>query len=163
MLSLLIILCLPSMWLAYTIGLPKWHGFLSSTSFGIYILFIYFYSPDFIPPTHPKSTLWLFHIPYTHAHPISRRMSQHHPLLHKTFLLPRVSISWWLGASSLTESRPGSPLQHMWWEPHISWCMLPGLWLSERSWMSRLIVSAYYRESSSSASSSISLFNQRNH
>jgi hypothetical protein len=39
-------------------------------------------------------------------------------------------VSWGLGASSPTEARPSSPLLYMCWRPHISWCMLPGWWLS---------------------------------
>ena len=38
--------------------------------------------------------------------------------------------SWGLGASSLTEPRPDCPLLYMCWEPHISFCMLPGWWSS---------------------------------
>ena len=39
-------------------------------------------------------------------------------------------VSPCLGASSLTEARPGSPLLCMCLEPHISLCMLPGWWLN---------------------------------
>jgi hypothetical protein len=39
-------------------------------------------------------------------------------------------VSQGLGLSSLTEARPGIPLLYMCWGPHISWCMLPGWWLS---------------------------------
>ena len=35
-------------------------------------------------------------------------------------------VSWRLGASSLSEHRPGSHLLYVCWGPHISWCMLPG-------------------------------------
>ena len=39
-------------------------------------------------------------------------------------------VSWVLGASPFTEARPGSPLLYMCCGPHMSWCMLPGRWLS---------------------------------
>jgi hypothetical protein len=42
---------------------------------------------------------------------------------------PGPPVSWGLGASSLTEPRPGSSLLYIFWGPHISWCMLPG-WCS---------------------------------
>jgi hypothetical protein len=35
-----------------------------------------------------------------------------------------------LGASFLTEARPGSPLLYICRVPHICWFMLPGWWLS---------------------------------
>jgi hypothetical protein len=50
--------------------------------------------------------------------------------------LPRPShslepqVSQGLGASSLTEARSDSLLLWMCWEPHVSWCMLPGGWFS---------------------------------
>jgi hypothetical protein len=40
------------------------------------------------------------------------------------------SVSWGLGASSLTKPRPGSHLLYICWGSHISWCMLPGWWSS---------------------------------
>jgi hypothetical protein len=51
-----------------------------------------------------------------------------HPIKPPHFLGPQVF--WGLGASSPTESRPSSPLLYMCWGPHISWCLLPGWWLS---------------------------------
>jgi hypothetical protein len=38
------------------------------------------------------------------------------------------TVSRGLGVSSLTEPRNSSPLLFICWEPHISWCMLPGWW-----------------------------------
>jgi hypothetical protein len=71
-----------------------------------------------------QSTLWLFHIPYLLLLPVSTRMSPtptSHPIRPPYSLGPL--FSWGLDASSLTKSRPGSPLC---WGTHVSWCMLPG-------------------------------------
>ena len=91
-----------------------------------YFLFVcLFISPDFIPPS--RSTLQLFHNPYLLPTSFSPRgCPQSHP--HPTRLLnpPGPPVSWGLGAFSITEPRPVSPLVYMCWEPHISWCMLPG-------------------------------------
>jgi hypothetical protein len=43
-------------------------------------------------------------------------------------------VSWGLGASSLNELRPGSPLLYVCCGPHISWCMLPVFDRSQGSW-----------------------------
>jgi hypothetical protein len=51
-----------------------------------------------------------------------------HPTRPQNSLGP--PVSWELGASSLTQPRPGSPLLYMYWGPHISWYMLPGWWSS---------------------------------
>jgi hypothetical protein len=40
------------------------------------------------------------------------------------------TVSWRLGATSLTELRHSSPLLNMCWGLHISWYMLPGWWSS---------------------------------
>jgi hypothetical protein len=53
---------------------------------------------------------------------------QPHPTMPSHSLGPQ--LSWGLGASSLTEARPGSPLLCMCPRPQISWCMLPAWWLS---------------------------------
>jgi hypothetical protein len=49
-------------------------------------------------------------------------------------------ISWGLGASSLAETRPGSPLLYMCWAPQTAdvSCLVGGL-MFERSWGSRLL------------------------
>ena len=78
------------------------------------------------------STLWLFHIPYLLTPslmvvPFLPPSTLTPPRPHYSLEFP---VSWGLGASSLTESRPGSPLLHLCWGPHISLCMLPGWWLS---------------------------------
>jgi len=65
------------------------------------------------------STLWLFHPPSPRGCP------QPYPTRLPHFLGP-----WGLCAFSLTDSRPGSPLLYMCWEPHIRWYMLPGWWSS---------------------------------
>jgi hypothetical protein len=48
------------------------------------------------------------------------------PLPHPTWPLNSLGppVSWGLGASSLSEHRPGSPLLYVCWGPHISWRML---------------------------------------
>jgi hypothetical protein len=53
------------------------------------------------------------------------------PTLHPTWPLNSQGppVSWGLGASSLNEHRPRSPLLYMCWGPHISWCML-SVWRS---------------------------------
>jgi hypothetical protein len=66
-------------------------------------------------------------------------------------------VSWRLGASSLNEHRPGSPLLYVCWGPHISWCMLSVWWSSERSWGSRLIKTAGPHTELSFSSASFSL------
>jgi hypothetical protein len=42
----------------------------------------------------------------------------------------RPPVSWGLGASSLNEHSPSSPLLYVCWRLHISWCMLPNWWSS---------------------------------
>jgi hypothetical protein len=53
-------------------------------------------------------------------------------LLHPTRVLNSLGppVSWGLGASSLTEPRPCSPLLYMCWEPNNSWCILTCWWSS---------------------------------
>ena len=78
----------------------------------------------------PPSTLWLLQIP----HILSTQPCFHvdTPILRPTWHLNslRPPVSWELGASSLNEHRPSSPLQYVSWGPHISWCMLPVWWSS---------------------------------
>jgi hypothetical protein len=52
------------------------------------------------------------------------------PIPHPTSPLNSLwpPVSWGLGASSLNEYRPSSPLLYVCWGPHISWCMLPVWW-----------------------------------
>jgi hypothetical protein len=98
-----------------------------------YSLIFIFYSPDFIPIW---AMLWLFHIPYLLPTPptLSPRGCLHLPNTHTHPSRPPhfqgSQVTWDLGASSLTESRSGSPLVYICWGPHIGWCMLPGWWLS---------------------------------
>ena len=65
-------------------------------------------------PTHVSTRMSL---PLT-SHPTGPLNSLGHP------------VSWELGASSLTEPRPGSPLLYRCWGQHITWYMLPGWWPS---------------------------------
>jgi hypothetical protein len=69
-------------------------------------------------------------------------------------------VSWGLGISSLTESRPGSPLLYIGWGANINWCMLPAWRLSvqEIPRESRVVETAGLPIGlpSSSASSSVS-------
>ena len=62
--------------------------------------------------------------------PVSMRMSSPppHPIRPPDSL--GSPFSWGLGESSLTEPKPSSPLLYVCWEPHISWCMLPGWWFN---------------------------------
>jgi hypothetical protein len=57
-------------------------------------------------------------------------MSSPHPTPARfpPFLGP--NVSWGLDSSAPTEARPGSPLLYVCQGPPISWCMLPGWWLS---------------------------------
>jgi hypothetical protein len=84
----------------------------------IYLLFI---TSDFIPLPVYLLTI-SYSIPPLHL-PVSIRMV---PLLttppHQSLNSLEPPVSWGLGASSLTKSRPNSPLVHMCWWPHISWC-----------------------------------------
>ena len=89
-------------------------------------LFIYF-TTGFIPPA--LSTLQLFHFPYLLPTPcLHEDVPTPNPTRPLNSLGP--PVSWGLGASSLTEPRPSSPLLYMCWGPHISCCMLPGWWFS---------------------------------
>jgi hypothetical protein len=93
-------------------------------NFPLFKLIYYFYTPYFITPTICPPTV-PHPIPPTCLH---MDVSTPHPTwLLKSLGLP---VSFGLGASSLNEHRPGSPLQYMCWGPHISWCMLPVWWSS---------------------------------
>ena len=85
--------------------------------FSLLILFnfFFFYTPDCIPLLVHPLTVW---------HPIPPP----HPNRPLNSLGP--PVSWGLGASSLTEPRPGNPLLYMCWGPHITWYMLPDWWSS---------------------------------
>jgi hypothetical protein len=67
------------------------------------------------PAPHPR-----LHkdVPLTHSHP-TRPLNPLGP-----------PVSSWLDTSSLTETRPSSPLLYMCWGPRISWCTLSGWWPS---------------------------------
>jgi hypothetical protein len=84
----------------------------------------------------------IFHPPFlpihppTAPHPIPPPNSTLSPLgfpqPHHTWPLNYLGhpVTWGLGASSLNEHRPGSPLLYVCWGPHISWCVWPGWWSS---------------------------------
>jgi hypothetical protein len=81
-----------------------------------------FYTLYSIPsPTCP--TLQLLYIPHLHINV---------PTLHHIWPLNSLGrpVSWELGALTMNEHRPGSPLQYVCWGPHISWCMLSVWWSS---------------------------------
>jgi hypothetical protein len=109
-------------------------------AFLICSFFFFFYTSYFIPLL--QSTLWLIHIPYPFPTPcLYVDISTPHPTWPLNSLGP--PVSWELGASSLNEHRTGSPLLHMCWGSHISWCMLPVCGpVFERSQGSRLIETA---------------------
>ena len=102
----------------------------------IYYLFIFnlicnsfFYT--LYSTSHPSpSTLWLFHIPYLLA--TSPHLHMDAPPPHSTWPLNFLGlrVHWGLGASSLNEHRPGSPLLYVCWGLHISWYMLSVWWSS---------------------------------
>ena len=77
-------------------------------------------------PLPTLSALWPFLIPYLLQY-LQEDVSTLTPLFTSTRPLyclgPQVSQG--LGASSLTEARPGSPLLYMCWGLHIRWGMLP--------------------------------------
>jgi hypothetical protein len=80
-------------------------------------LFVYFpfspYSPSYCSTSHTSSPPPCLHVSVPNPHPTLPLNSLGPP------------VSWGLGASSLNEHRPGSPLLYVCWGPHISWCMLP--------------------------------------
>ena len=94
----------------------------------IILFLIFFYTPYSIP--HPSSTFWLLHIP--HLLTTTPCLHMDAPTPHPTSPLNSLGppFSWGLGASSLNEHRPGSPLQYVCWGPHISWYMLTVWWSS---------------------------------
>jgi hypothetical protein len=85
---------------------------------------ILFWTPSVHPLTVPHP------IPPPHT-PVSTRMC-----LPPTPMKPDPlnslwpPVPWGLGASSLAEPRPSSPLLYMCRGPCISWCTLPGWWSS---------------------------------
>jgi hypothetical protein len=108
--------------------------FLTMSFLSFPLFFNLFYSPDFI-----SLLVHLLTVPHTiPPSPISKMPPLSDPTRPPNSLGPQVS--WGLGVSSLTESRPSSPLLYMCWGPHTSWCMLPGGGsLSGRSWWFRLV------------------------
>jgi hypothetical protein len=96
-------------------------------------LFIYLFTYHSRLYLHPApATLWLFHIPYLLLSPLSLRGCPHPqptpPYPNRPLNSLGPPVSWGLGASSLTESKTGSPLLYVCWGPHISWYMLADWW-----------------------------------
>jgi hypothetical protein len=92
------------------------------------------------PPTPP--TLQLLHIP--HLLPILPRLHVDGPASHRTWPLNSLGppVSWGLGASSLNQHRPGSPLLCVGGLISAGVCCLVGGPVSERFQGSRLIETA---------------------
>jgi hypothetical protein len=90
-----------------------------------YVFTYLFYTLYFIPPIHPPTALH----PITPPHLLSPCGCPHTPC-HLTSKLSGASSLLRLGASSLNEHRPSSPLLYVCWGPHISWCMLSVWWSS---------------------------------
>jgi hypothetical protein len=101
----------------------------SSMSVSVFLSFIYLHSRFCPPPSSPPSDCSTFH---TSSPPLClyEDVPTPYPLPKQTSKLLGPPVSWGLGASSLTELRPDSPLLYMCWWPHIGWCMLPGWWSS---------------------------------
>jgi hypothetical protein len=82
------------------------------------------------------------------------------PNTHSTWPLNSLGppVSWGLGASSLNEHRPGSPLLYVCWGAYFSWCTLTFWWSNvwETSG-SRLIETSGSPKGSPSSSASFSL------
>jgi hypothetical protein len=70
--------------------------------------------PHPIPPPHLPVSMWTY------------------PPPHSSWPLNSLGppVSWGLSASSLNKHRPWSPLLHVCWGPHMSWCMLSVWWSS---------------------------------
>jgi hypothetical protein len=89
----------------------------------IYLFILQIFSPTpslpsncSIPLPHPLS-------PWGGSYPFTT-----HPMWPLNSLEP--PVSWGLGASSIIEHRPSSPLLYVCWGPHISWYMLSVWWSS---------------------------------
>jgi hypothetical protein len=99
----------------------------------LFFFLIYFFTLQ-IPLPAPSSILQLLHIPHLLCTP---------PLLHVDAPPPPHLTSKLPWASTiLNEHRPESPLLYMCWGPHISWCMLFGGPVFERSQRFRFIETA---------------------
>jgi hypothetical protein len=82
-----------------------------------------FYSPHLRPPSNHSTSHIPPQPPYLHIDV---------PIPYSTWPLNSLGppVSWGLGASSLNEQRPRSPLLYVCWRPHISCCMLSVWWSS---------------------------------
>lgn len=90
--------------------------------------FLFSYTPDFIPfPIYLLIVPILYLFP---AMPPSPWGCPHPTHTNRTLNSLGPPVSWVLGAFSLTEPGPSSPLQYMCRELHISWCMLLSWWSS---------------------------------
>jgi hypothetical protein len=95
----------------------------------LFLKLIYFYTPYSIPhsPIHPPT------VPHpTPPHTPLPSLHMDVPTPDPTWPLNSLGppVSWGLGAPSLNEHRPCSPLLYVCWELHISWCMLSVWWSS---------------------------------
>jgi hypothetical protein len=97
--------------------------------FNLILFVIHFLHTMFHSPLLPIHHLTDPH-PIPPPHPTPSPHGCAHPQPHLTSELPEASSLLGLGASSLNEHRPGSPLLYVCWRPHISWCMLSVLWSS---------------------------------
>ena len=90
----------------------------------IYLIFLFFYTANFIPSW---STIRLFHIPYLLFVPLSPQDVPSTPTFHPTRPLNTLEppVSWGLVTSSLKDPKSSNRLLYMCWGPHISWYMLP--------------------------------------
>jgi hypothetical protein len=93
-----------------------------------FCLFVFVFTLQILSPSW--STVWLFPHPIPPSYTLSPRWCPHPTTTHPTKPIHSLGppFSWGLGASSLTDTKPSSPLLYMCWGPHISGCMLPGWW-----------------------------------
>jgi hypothetical protein len=86
-----------------------------------FVFNLFLHSIFYFPPHHPPSE-------YSTSHTSSPTPCHPHPIWPLNSLGP--PVSWGLGASSLNEHRPRSPLPFVCWGPHFSWCTLSVWWSS---------------------------------
>jgi hypothetical protein len=111
---------LENLWKNNSVYVCIYRFFFNLIQFVIHFLHSIFHSPPF--PTHPLTA------PHPNSLPTPSPCG--YPTPHPTWPLNSLghSVSWGLGASSLNEHRPGSPLLYVCWGAHISWCMLSVWW-----------------------------------
>jgi hypothetical protein len=109
--------------------IKNWHWHSTEHFLFLKFLFlIYFFNSIFhsLPPIHPP----IVPHPTLPPQPIPPHVHVDVPTPQPTWPLNFLGppVSWELGASSLNEHRPSSPLLYVCWGPHISWCMLSVWW-----------------------------------